>query len=397
MSNGSPKRLFLALGALACAALLVPGTALADESVQPRAQDRDGERAANPVGQVAQADPAATTPAEPGTENAGDEAVDALEVASDDDSAADATVEETVEEGGDSKSWSVGANTSISVGIGSFIPQDEGGKARVRWTMGFSGSYKIPVIDVGIGARTSFSQWLTRGGGSQEPQEFRFGDIGLNLSRAIYTIPVVNINISGAVGFTIPTSTFSRNTDLYTTIAPSLSFAWQLGGLKLSYSFGYHHNFHEATSTTYDPSDVDILSRQGGNEILSPGQVAAGGVLGELGISNAFNISYSFLESFSVALGFSFSDQWSYDNGTITQDDEFVAENADVGRVHNQATSGSLRFSYAPIDYLSMSLSLSSSQPWKTADNQGFRFPFFDFESPQNNFTYLGFGLAGSY
>lgn len=309
--------------------------------------------------------------------------------------AADASVSETVE--GDSKDWSVGVSTGISVGLGSFYPTDEGGTTRVSWNMGFSGSYTIPVIDVTVSAGTGFTQFLSRGGGSQEPQEFRWSDTDLTLSRSIYTIPVVDIGISGSLSYTIPTSRYSIATGSYGSLSPGLSFNWALGGLSLGYSIGYSYNFYEYTSTTFDPSEVDIIGRNGGTEMVASDAIAEPGVLTEHSLSNSFRVGYRFLEDFSVGMSFGFNDSWTFDNGTITQPDEYTSEYADSARGHSQGMSGALRFSYSPIRYLSMSLSLSSAQPWKTADNKGYRFPFFDTEGPQSNRTRLGFSISGSY
>jgi len=125
--------------------------------------------------------------------------------------------------------------------------------------------------------------------------------------------------------------------------------------------------------------------------------IAEGGVLPEMSMGHRFGVSYSILDQLKFSVGFGFSDAWTYDNGSITQEDEFTAENADTGRGHSQMTNGSIGLSYTPFRYLTASLSLSSSQPWKTADNQGYRFPFFDFEGTANNFTNIRFGLSGRY
>lgn len=338
------------------------------------------------------ATPALAADRSPKAENMEQEALDAV------DDSTDASIETEVEAEEEKKAWSVGANTGISFGVGTFVTDEFVRRERIRWNFGVNGSYRIPVIDVNVSARTGFSQWVSRGGGGQEPQEFRWADSSLSFSRSIYTIPVIDLGISGSLGFAIPTSTFSRAADLYTSIRPGLSFGGSVGPVGYGYSISGGINFHEFTTITFDPSEVDILSRDAGNEVVANDAVASpGGVLTQYSLSNNFNVSYRFPLNITLAVGFGFSDFWSYDNGSISEEDEFVADNADVGRSHGQFTNGSISLSYRPIPYLGMSLSLSSSQPWKTADNQGYRFPFFDFENAANNFTYVGFGLSGNY
>ena len=75
----------------------------------------------------------------------------------------------------------------------------------------------------------------------------------------------------------------------------------------------------------------------------------------------------------------------------------FTNANADVGRGHFQLTSGAIRLSYVASQYFMATISLSSQQPWKTADNKSYRFPFFDFESTANNFTFIGTSISGFY
>lgn len=309
---------------------------------------------------------------------------------------AETTVSAT-EEAEDSKSWSVGANMGISMGIGTLVSDEYARRSRVRWNLGLNGSYTIPVVDVDVGLSTGFSQWLTEAGGSQTVQEFRWSDTNLGFSRSIYTIPVVDIAISGGLDFTIPTSSFSRASGLYTSISPSLSFSGSYGPLSVSYSLAYAHNFYEYTSMTFDPADVDILSRGSGNETISRDTVAQDGVLGEFGLYNQFSVAYSFLDDFRLSIGFGFSDDWTFDNGTITEEDDFTSEYASVGRGHSQRSNGSLRLSYSPLRQLSFSASMTSSQPWKTDDNSSYRFPFIDLESPANNFTYFGLGANFNY
>ena len=294
------------------------------------------------------------------------------------------------------RAWQVNASTSMSVGIGAFVADENARRTRVRWGFNFGGNYQIPVIDVNASVGTGFSQWLSRGGGFNEPQEFRWSDTSISFFRPIYTIPVLEVMMMGTLNFTIPTSRASLNSGLITTINPSLVLIRSFGPVTFIYALDYSHNFHTHTSVTYDPSEVDILSRSNGAESIAGDAVAAGGILNEIALYNVFGTNFRFSD-FVFALRFGFGDFWTYDNGTISESDQFTSDYADVGRGHSQITFGTVRLSYMPIRNFTTTLSLSSQQPWKTADNKSFRFPFFDFESTANNFTTVALSFSGLY
>lgn len=314
---------------------------------------------------------------------------------------ADGETKDSDDEEKDDKSWHVFANATFDLGLGAFTKDEHARKIRSRFAFAFGASYTIPVIDVTIAAETGFSQWMSKAGGSNGKYEFRWADTTVGLSREIWSYKdkdtKFNFDLAAGLDFTLPTSKASISQNLYTTIAPTLGFNIGLAGLSFSYAITYAHSFHEYTSSTYDPSEVDILSRSTGNEILSAHDVAAGGVLPEIAVINEFALTYKFIEQLALAVGLGFGDIWSYDNGTITKDDEFVGMYSKVGRGHSQYSKGTLALTYTPISYLSLTLGMTSTQPWKTADNKTVRFPWFDTVSPSKNYTKFLFNIAFIY
>ena len=320
--------------------------------------------------------------------------------------AADGETKDSDDEEKDDKSWHVFAEATFDLGLGAFTKDEHARKIRSRFAFKFGASYKIPVIDVTIAAETGFSQWMSKGGSyaygpANGPYEFRWSDTTVGLSRDIWTYTdkenKFNVGFLADLSFELPTSKASINENLYTTIMPTLGFTIGLADLSFLYTITYAHSFHEYTSTTYDPSEVDILSRSTGNEILDAHHVAAGGVLPEIALVHEFALSYKFIEQLSLAVGFGFGDIWSYDNGTITKDDEFVGMYSKVGRGHSQYSKGTLNLIYTPIPMLAFTLGMSSTQPWKTADNKTLRFPWFDTVSPSKNLTKFLFKIAFIY
>jgi hypothetical protein len=296
------------------------------------------------------------------------------------------------------RDWQISLSSSLGVGSGAFVDDANARRTRVRFGLDFGGSYTIPNTSLNISASTGFTQWLSRGSNSdqQEPQLFRWSDSSISFFHPIYAFDF-GLRFMGNLSFVIPTSTASQQTNLYTTVNPTLIVLQRFGNLTFQYVLDYSHNFNKYTSTVYDPSEVDILSRNGGTEQLNDGLVASSGVLNEITLFNSFGVNYNFFDSFLFSIRFGFADFWTYDNGTITEADEFTSPYADSSRGHGQSSFGVLRFTYNPSNYLSAAISMSTQQPWKTRDNQGYRFPFFDFESPANNFTNFNLVVTAFY
>jgi len=179
-----------------------------------------------------------------------------------------------------------------------------------------------------------------------------------------------------------------------TAVPPRSLFIKSFGPMTLIYFVRWRQNFHRFTSSTYDPTEVDVLSRTGGNEVVDNDAVADGGVLPNFSLTNAVILNYSFLGSFLVSVVFGFADTWTYN---VTPGDELTSEFADAGRGHRQISFGTVSVTYNPVPNLSTTLSLDSAQPWKASDNSGFRFPFFAFESTANNFPTLTLSISGFY
>lgn len=290
------------------------------------------------------------------------------------------------------KSWSVGADLGFDLGLGAFTKHEYARKIRSRFTFSVNGSYTIPVIDVDVHAETGFSQWMSKAGGSNGKYEFRWSDSTIGFSRNIWAYKtddkLFGVSFDADLSFKLPTSTASINTNLYTTVAPSLSASIRFSRLSLTYQITYGYNAHEYTGITLDPSDVDVLSRSTGNELMGSHDIAVGGVLTEHELTNAFVLGIDCIrDMLKLSIGLGFADGWTYDNGTITADDEFVGVHAKVGRGHSQISQGIISLAYTPIQYATIALSMVSTQPWKTADNKAMRFPWFDTESPSKNYT----------
>lgn len=232
--------------------------------------------------------------------------------------------------------------------------------------------------------------------------EGRFSDIGLGLGYGnIYTIPVAEIGIGASFGLSVPVSEISRFEGLVTATDLGLSLSRGFGLFSLSYGFGVSKNFHRYTTQTVNLDrrrDLDVLFRTGSAEEVAENRVAIdSGVLPEWGVSNSLSFGVRWFETgLSSSLSFSLADSFSYAVDSLTERDEFTPDFAVVGRGRSQSMSGSIGLNYSFLQYFSAGMSLTTGGPPKSADNRRFRFPFFDTESGNLQYTSLSFRLSAS-
>jgi len=344
--------------------------------------------------QVAQAD-------EDGAEAAGEEVTLS---ADEGDAEGEVSLEELEEDEGTLIApFSVSASVNNRVGMGVIAGRDSNTVTNsYLMSFGFNLGYQTPHDPLSMGLGFSASKFLTEFGGSTRQREARFGDIGFSLSYApIWSDPDFSgLSLSGSLGMTIPTSESSRFSNLRTSLAPSLSLSRSFGDLSLRLGVSGSKSFHRDTTIVADTEDflIDALARDGGSELIGADQIALDtGVLTEWTQSTSFSVGYSWFTGFNTSISFSFSNFWTYDNGTISSGDEFTSENAQAGRGHGQSMTGSFGASYAFLDHFSASLRFSTSQQPLTADQQRVRFPFWDLETGNLQNTSMSFGLSASY
>ena len=347
---------------------------------------------------------------EPAQDQEQDQAAQADVEASDEAEADEATDEEVVlaDEEGEEEAGSLIAPFSLSFSLTNTVSM--GALFRDSFTVtnydvlsfGFGASYATPVDSLSLSLSAGFSKYLTEAGGSVQQREGRFGDMRLSAryGSIFRDEEFTGINLSGSISGSIPTSEMSQFTNLRTAISTGIGLSRSFGNLSISYGFSFKKNFHRDTTVVadLDSYQLDVLSRDGGNEFISEAQVALDtGVLSSYSFSNSLSLSYGWFTGFSTSLSFSFVDSFTYDNGTITANDEFTSPNAVVGRGHSQGMSGSISASYSFLDYFGASVSVSTSQQPRTADNQSIRFPFWDLETGNLSATSLSVGLSASY
>lgn len=305
------------------------------------------------------------------------------------------------------KAWNVSASYGLRIGQGTFVdPPETSGLAdassafdRVMNVYSFGAGYKLS-DNFSLGTGLTWTHWLTQGGGSIEPNETRFQNIGVSGSWSGVKIEAINARLTGSASVSLPTSDYSRaagtllgtgaGLGLSKTFFKKLTFSYRLSGGK---------TFHQAITPVADLSRAgsgNVLFRAGGSENLGSGIVAIGGYNTEYSLSNSFSARVPVIDHLNFSASYSLGTFWTYAHPD-GNDDEFRSPNAKSGRGVGQSVSGSAGLSYSFLDHFSASMGISTSQPPKTSDNKSFNFPFWNFKGAAANKSSLKFGLSASY
>ena len=269
----------------------------------------------------------------------------------------------------------------------------------------FGANYQF-TDSLGLSVGSGYSQYLSEGGGINSQFEGRVQDtrLGLSLFPLYVEMETLGIIVSGGLGATLPTSTVSRAEGLIARVSPSVTLIKPFGGAVLVWSTSFTKNFHRFTSRALDINELDIIARDGGAEDLGQSLVAIDGVLPSFSWGNFFLLLYNIRGTgVQVRTSLSYSNTWTYDNGTITNDDEFTNPNAVPGRGHRQGVSGSfgMRYLLTGTSFFGRALVASASVNTAgtplTSNNRGTRFPFWDFENGIASRTSFNLGLSGTY
>lgn len=256
---------------------------------------------------------------------------------------------------------------------------------------------------LGFSVGSGYSKFLSQGGGLNSQFEGRIQDTTLSASLFPLFVEMEYLGIiaSGGVSARLPTSRTSIREGLITSVTPNMALIKPFGGAILVWAISFTKNFHRFTSPTVPTDELDVILREGGAEDLGQDLVAIGGVLPSFSLRNTFLIIYNFGGRYQIRGSLGYADTWTYDNGTITADDELTNPNARPGRGHRQGVSGGFggRYLVAGNSFfgraLVASVNVSTAGSPLTSTNEGTRFPFWDFENGIASRTSISFGLGG--
>ncbi|TVR02535.1 MAG: hypothetical protein EA398_07320 [Deltaproteobacteria bacterium] len=292
------------------------------------------------------------------------------------------------------------ASLSFQSTLGHLFRDSLQARSGMSSSLGLSASYQFaPSVSASLSG--GYLQYLTRYGGSVSRYEGRFQDITVGASHAsVWREPTTGINLALGGSAILPTSAASRFTQLYTTLGASMTLSRSFGGFSLSLQQRGSKNFHRYTSIVADLDryPIDALARAESIERITETRVALQtGLLTSHALATQLTAAYRIIPGLSVSASYALSNSWTYDNGTITEQDEFTSPNARVGRGYRQGSLGSFGVRYAFLDHYSAGLNFSTAMSPRSADNSRLRFPFWDFESGNLQYTTVSLSLSGSY
>lgn len=290
------------------------------------------------------------------------------------------------------------ASLSLQSTLGHLFRDSFEARSGMSSSLGLSASYAF-TDRINGSLSGGYLQYLSRYGGSVRRYEGRFQDITLGASHGSLWRGG-GFNLGAGLSGVLPVSSASRFSGLHTTLGGALTLSRSFGDLSLSLQQRGSKNFHRYTSIVADLDryPIDALARADSIERITETQVALQtGLLTSHSLATALTASYRIVSGFSISASYALSNSWTYDNGTITEEDLFTSPNARVGRGFRQGQMGTLAARYSFLTHYSAGLSFSTAAPPKTADNERLRFPFWDFESGNLQYTTVALSLSGTY
>lgn len=288
-----------------------------------------------------------------------------------------------------------------AVGRGSFL--SSAANQRPYWSMWFrvEPHYDVHGVDgLRLALRFDLSVDVIENADSSNtrPNQPQPGDLRLVASwRDVVEWEPIGLGLTPRVHLAFPTSWASRVTTkvlglhagLTTTVAP-------LDWLEVYWSLGFTKNFNLYTNAVLDDGDFSHppLARAGGAEAVAEGLTATGSAPTSHSLANELGVSATFLEVLSVGLTWQIVNAWTYANYPI---DQWSSPHAVAGRGRLDVMVGTIDVTWEVLDYLSLSVGTTTEQAPKTADNTGFRFPFWDTTNGAANRQVFYLDVTGSF
>lgn len=212
----------------------------------------------------------------------------------------------------------------------------------------------------------------------------------------VYTEKNSNLKFAGFFRFTLPVSYVSRFSNRYTTLAGNVSVArdFLADSLSFQYDFRYTKSFNKYTTKTVDNSDSSdykmIRMRRGAEELS--GGISTGSMNESFNFINNLYLGYAINDMFTCSINMMFINRFDY---PIDVDDKSVDLAIERGRADQ--TWGTIALDINIHKNIILGLGVTSLQSAKTADNESFRFPFYDFNTTADNLTSLYFDIIATF
>ncbi|MCK6569613.1 hypothetical protein L6V77_00715 [Myxococcota bacterium] len=293
------------------------------------------------------------------------------------------------------EAWPVSASVSVRYGFNhaNFTPTESDAPDYGTQNASVSVSASYPFlekysVDVSLSASKELADSYYGANSSQTSiRGTDFGDSSISVGGEFYTIPVVDIAISGNLSGTIPTSKASQAADIYTTVGPGLSLSWRWERLSLGADIGASYTFAKYPTVH--------IQRDTANDNANKSGVDTGEALGLWGIDESFRIGLKIVE------GLNFSTSYSMSHSTIATEgkaDEAAAEFAQTGQQWSIPSHGvSFGLSWKFLEKSTLGVGMSTRQSLYNKRGDEVTVPIFDFETNTRERTKYSVSLSQAF
>ncbi|MBN2694491.1 hypothetical protein JXR93_07500 [bacterium] len=283
------------------------------------------------------------------------------------------------------KSWGVSLVLDSVLGQGTFVSDEYAKNSLFAQSLSFAPSYKWE--NISFSASLGLSMEYTKSDTATENNQIFLSDLILGVSSPLLDLKDYDASLAGSVKVSLPTSLASQRQSLYFSASAGVSASKNFGPVSLSYTLSGKKNFHQyQTPVLYDEDlkDFDTYYRKDGNELLDAHVVSTGENLVSFGFTNGLNVGYSITDKLTASIGFSYSVAFVYQ---VYEEDEYTSQYAKSGRSYRDLIVGTVDLSYQINTMFALSTGILTEQYPKTADTEGYRFPWYNFSTPADNYS----------
>ncbi|GMV39276.1 MAG: hypothetical protein AMXMBFR64_09920 [Myxococcales bacterium] len=272
-----------------------------------------------------------------------------------------------------------------SLGIGTFVPGEY--NARPQWDMLLSLRPFVRLTDnMRLIARIDLIKSLIENADSANTTRGQtlLSDFTLTWSVSpIVSEPVTGLKLAGWVDLLAPTSLASQTQTRILTLRGGLGLSKSFDWLNLSYQFRFDYNFNRSKHPAFDVANNAEPPCLGAKTLDSGGAVCGSRSNTQFQFMNRLTAEFVPVERLGITVDFIIYTAFGYE----MPEDAFTSANAKPGIGQRDLTAGTFEVSYQVLDELGIALGTTTLQTPKTLDNEGFRFPFFDYRSTSDNLT----------
>lgn len=295
------------------------------------------------------------------------------------------------------KHWGIHGLLDTSLGQGTFVSNEYARNEYVAWLLQATPNYRFNE-ELSFSARASIIQELTENDSDTRDQRVLLSDTRLRAGYMLPQIPLANIDPSVGLNVWLPTSLASQFESLIFAPQFTLGLSRTFGPITVSYIGAFRKNFHQYSSPTVDPSNFDedvYLAREGGNERINAFTYSPGGNNVSYAFTNGLSVDWQIIEPLRTSVSYMIVNSFTYNS---YEKDDLAAPAAQAGRGQRDAYQAVIDVSYSINDMFGVSTGILTVGTPKQYDNDGFRFPFWDFKSEAMNLTtlYLDFTVTHS-